>query len=83
MTKRQCKNRVRTSTVNMDTMKRNPYKYGEKWAKRIKLLARDFYIANDLVVDIIEETKNFYVGREREDIMYNYAHKKLMELLKN
>lgn len=81
MTKRQCKGHLRTSTVNMDVMKRNSYKYNGKWEKKIISLAKDFCVDDTMVTIIINETKKLYVGREREELMYNHAHKKLMELM--
>ena len=79
MTRRHAKGRI--FTANMDTMKRNPYKYNGKWEKKIISLAKDFCVDDTMVTIIINETKRLYVGREREELMYNHAHKKLMELM--
>lgn len=81
MTATQCR-RIHSVSSCMDYMSRNPYKYREAWIREILSIAKDFCVADmDEVHKIIEETKNIYKGRERETLMYNYAHKKLMQII--
>ena len=52
-----------------------------RWESQIKTLCRDFCIPNDKINEIISATKAKYLNRERNDLMYNFAHQKMMEVL--
>ena len=52
-----------------------------RWESQIRTLCRDFCIPNGKINEIISATKAKYLNRERNDLMYNFAHQKMMEVL--